>query len=35
MSSLKWKNMDIKLNNSIFFKIADMGNACLIEKHIN
>jgi hypothetical protein len=33
MSVLKWKNVKIKLNYNIFFKIVDMGNACFSNKH--
>jgi len=33
MSILKWKSVNIKLNNKLFFKIADMGNACFTHKH--
>lgn len=33
MSVLEWKNVKIKLNNKLFFKIVDMGNACFANKH--
>lgn len=33
MGILKWKNVKIELNNKIFFKIVDMGNACFTDKH--
>jgi serine/threonine protein kinase len=33
MSVLKWKSVNIKLNDKLFFKIADMGNACFTHKH--
>jgi hypothetical protein len=33
MSILNWKSVRIKLNDKLFFKIADLGNACFIFKH--
>ena len=33
MSVLEWKSVKIKLNNKLFFKIVDMGNACFTNKH--
>lgn len=33
MSVLVWKNVNIKLNNKLFFKIADLGNACFADRH--
>jgi serine/threonine protein kinase len=33
MSVLTWKSVQIKLNDHLFFKIADMGNACFTNKH--
>lgn len=33
MSILKWKNVEIELNNKLFFKIVDMGNACFSNHH--
>ena len=33
MSILEWKSVKIKLNNKLFFKIVDMGNACFTHKH--
>lgn len=33
MSILYWKSVKIKLNDKLFFKIADLGNACFIYKH--
>lgn len=33
MSILSWKSVNIKLNNKLFFKIVDMGNACFSSKH--
>jgi serine/threonine protein kinase len=32
---LVWKSVNIKLNNKLFFKIADMGNACYTDKHFS
>ena len=33
MKTLKWKNVEIELNNKLFFKIVDMGNACFSTHH--
>ncbi len=33
MSIMNWKNVRIKLNDKLFFKIADLGNACFTYKH--
>jgi serine/threonine protein kinase len=33
MSILRWKNVEIQLNNRLFFKVVDMGNACFTNKH--
>ena len=33
MSILFWKSVRIKLNDKLFFKIADLGNACFTYKH--
>lgn len=33
MSILNWKSVRIKLNDKLFFKIADLGNACFAYKH--
>jgi serine/threonine protein kinase len=33
MGVLVWKNVKIQLNNKLFFKIVDMGNACFADKH--
>lgn len=33
MSILKWKSVHIHLNDKLFFKIADMGNACFSNNH--
>ena len=33
MSVLVWKSVKIDLNDQLFFKIADMGNACKVDKH--
>ena len=33
MGILVWKSVKIRLNNKLFFKIADMGNACFTNKH--
>lgn len=35
MTRLPWKNVDIKLHDSLYFKIADMGNACYTHKHFS
>ena len=33
MSILRWKSVKIHLNEKLFFKLADMGNACFTDKH--
>lgn len=33
MGTLIWKEVKIQLNDKLFFKIADMGNACFVHKH--
>lgn len=35
MIQLSWKNVDIKLHDNLYFKIADMGNACYTHKHFS
>ena len=33
MTQLSWKNVKINLHDKLYFKIADMGNACYTNKH--
>ena len=33
MTQLSWKNVKINLHDKLYFKIADMGNACYTHKH--
>jgi serine/threonine protein kinase len=33
MNILVWKSVKINLNDRLFFKVVDMGNACFTNKH--